>query len=339
MAEPLEHAVGASKLVPARAGARALAVIGAESLLGREILDAIEELAPRALELRLLSEKPGREQPFRGGELEVARLGEGSFAGVSAAIFAPGAARAGRWIPGALAAGASVVDLSAAHRLDPEVALLRPAGASGPRHVSIPGAPALVVARALGPLWAKARIERVEATLVIPASGAGSRGVRELSRQTGGLLGSRRIRARRFPHRIAFNVIPEVMGFEGADDRSELSFAAELRRLLGSPGLAIASTALRAPLFFGLLAVLSLTLERELGPAEARELARGGPGLQLLDDPSSHVYPMPSLATGDAAVQVGRIRSDAPRHLQLVAAADPARLLGRAAVEAALLPL
>ncbi|MHB1843470.1 MAG: aspartate-semialdehyde dehydrogenase [Deltaproteobacteria bacterium] len=314
-----------------------LGIVGATSLFGRELLELLDELGPRPLALRLLSERvSGSEQPFRGADLEVEALSEGSFRETKVVIFCPGASRARRWIPAALAAGAGIVDLSSASRLDESVPLVVEKGSVTGRHLAVPGAFALLAHRVLQPLRERAGLARVDATFLVPASGTGARGVRELSRQTGSLLGSKRIRSRRFPHRLAFNVIPEVMGFDGPDDRSERAFALELRRLLGLPALAVAATALRAPLFFGLLATMSVTLERGFTVAEASEAFARAAGLKLLDAPASHLYPMPSLATGDVSVHVGRLRSDLPGHLQLIAAADPLRLVGQSAAELAL---
>ncbi|MHB8419986.1 MAG: Asd/ArgC dimerization domain-containing protein [Myxococcales bacterium] len=311
-------------------------LVGAGSLLGREILGLLEG-AP--VELRALSEKAaGTTVELRGGELDVGDLDETGLSGLTVAIFCPGERRSRRWAQVAADRGAAVIDLSSARRLDPGTELLGSQGSRSPargRVQSVPGAPALLAARLLAPLERPAGVQAVTATLLTPASGAGAAGVRELSRQSAALLGSGNARARRFPHRLAFNVIPEVRGFDGTEDRTEVAFRSELRRLLGAPELSVAATAVRLPVFFGLCAAITAELARPLDAGAARELWQGQSGIEVVDEPERHLYPMASLASGYDGVLVGRVRNEA-RRLACFAAADPLKLIGKAAVQAAL---
>jgi aspartate-semialdehyde dehydrogenase len=113
------------------------------------------------------------------------------------------------------------------------------------------------------------------------------------------------------PHRLAFNVIPQVgaVGDDGASE-DEVQLAAELARLLGQPGLPVAATSLRVPVFYGHVQTVSLATLRPLGAAGAREALRQARGVKLLDTPREGVYPMPMLAVNDDAVLVGRVRED-----------------------------
>jgi aspartate-semialdehyde dehydrogenase len=224
------------------------AVVGASSLLGGEILRALEA-HPKATLLPLSEKAAGTEVAFRREDVVVEELDDDALKQKpEAVIFATGAARSRRWAKKFVAAGIPVVDASAAHRLEPDVGLAgygaKPAG----RHLAIPSASALAAARLLGPLLSQAKAPRLTATLLVPVSSSGQAGVVELSRQTANLLGGRPTKAKRFPHRIAFNVIPEV-GELGSDTPGESStieraFETELRRLLGRKDLPIAVTAL-----------------------------------------------------------------------------------------------
>ncbi len=314
------------------------AVVGASSLLGGEILRALE--AHPGVTLLPLSEKAaGTEVTFRGSDLLVEELDADAVAQKpDAVIFATGAARSRRWAQKFVAAGVRVVDASSAHRLEPGVALAgygpRPTG----KHLAIPSAAALAAARVVGPLLAKAKAPRLAASLLVPVSGAGQAGVVELSRQTAGLLGGRPTKARRFPHRIAFNVIPEVGETAGSEASTiERAFEAELRRLVGRETLPIAVTALRVPIFFGLTLVLSGSTGEGDAAAELRKQLLGhGPkgAVKLLEGPK--IYPMPLLSVGDSNVLVGRIRGDGAGGFQLVATVDALRLVAEAAVAAAI---
>ena len=298
--------------------------------------------------LVLLSEKAGgTEIPFRGSDLVVEELDEDSLEGSGAerpdvVFFTSGAARALRWAPRFAAAGSRVVDLSSAHRLDPGVPLVGLAGtvsASGSAKLkAVPGAAALAAARVLAPLFTKAGPTgaRLDATLLVPVSGAGQAGVLELSKQTAALLGGRPARSRTFSHRIAFNLVPEVgEAFAAGDTSLERSFRAEVRRLLSLPDLPVAVTAVRAPVFFGLSMVLSGSNGDPKAPvALSKALASGHGAVKLLDQ--SGAFPMPLLTVGDSSVLVGRIRSDGAGGFQLFATVDALKLVAECAVSAGL---
>jgi aspartate-semialdehyde dehydrogenase len=48
--------------------------------------------------------------------------------------------------------------------------------------------------------------------------------------------------------------------------------------------------------------------EKPVDLAKARAILEQAPGVQLVDDPSNNVYPMPLTATGQYDVQAGRLR-------------------------------
>jgi aspartate-semialdehyde dehydrogenase len=143
-------------------------------------------------------------------------------------------------------------------------------------------------------------------------SGAGRSGVAELEREARDLLALREPDpAARFPHRIAFNLVPQVGAFVpgGATDEEE-GAVREARRLLGDDALRVSATAVRVPVFYGHAAALNVTTREKLGAAEARELLRRAAGVKVVDDPAQGIYPMPMLAANEDAVLVGRIRDD-----------------------------
>jgi aspartate-semialdehyde dehydrogenase len=294
--------------------------------------------------LVLLSEKAGgTEIPFRGSDLVVEELDEDSLEGsggerADVVFFTSGAARALRWAPRFVAAGSRVVDLSSAHRLDPGVPLVGLAGSNNAKLKAVPGAAALAAARVLAPLFTKASPTgaRLDATLLVPVSGAGQAGVLELSKQTAALLGGRPARSRAFSHRIAFNLVPEVgEAFAAGDTSLERSFRAEVRRLMSLPDFPIAVTAVRAPVFFGLSMVLSGSNGDPKAPAAlSKALASDHGAVKLLDQ--SGAFPMPLLTVGDSSVLVGRIRSDEAGGFQLFATVDALKLVAECAVSAGL---
>jgi aspartate-semialdehyde dehydrogenase len=211
----------------------------------------------------------------------------------------------------------------------PEVnaAALPAAGAAA--LVASPGAAAIHAALALKPLHDAAGLERVVATALESASGAGRRGVEQLERESASLMNGVEPEAgTAIPHRAAFNAIPQAGAFGPSGyAEEELRIVAEVRKVLDLLELPVAATALRVPLFYGHVLSLNVQTRRKLGAAEAREVLRRAPGLKVLDDPGQGVYPMPMLAVNDDAVHAGRIRDDVshPRGLELVVCGDNLR--------------
>jgi aspartate-semialdehyde dehydrogenase len=315
-----------------------LALVGATGEVGRAALDALDALDLPVGELRPFASprSVGQTVELRGEELKVTALSEGAFRGCDVALFCAGPEVARQWAPRAWAAGCAVVDDSPAFRMEPDVPLVVPevngdavAGFRARGLVANPGTNATALAVVLAPLHAAAGVERVVVSTYQSVSGAGRSGVAELEREARDLLALREPDpAARFPHRIAFNLIPLVGAAEpGGASEEEAKLARELRRVLSLPSLGVAATAVRVPIFFGHAAAVNVTLSRELGPDDARALLRAAPGVKVVDEPAQGVYPMPMLAAGEDAVLVGRVRADGsqPRGLDLFVALDNTR--------------
>jgi len=317
-----------------------IALLGATGAVGRAVLEVIEDLDVPVSEVRLLASarSAGQEIDFRGEPQRVRAVADGAFRGCDVAILCAGEDASLAWTPVARAEGALVVDDSAAFRDRPGVPLVVPevnlAALDGAAEgiVANPGAMAIALALALKPLDAAAGLRRLVVDTYQAVSGAGHRGVAALEREVADLMNGREPPPpARFPHRVAFNVVPQV-GEVGEDGVSaeERIIAADLRRLLGLPELAVAATAVRVPVFFGHTAAVHAGFERPIEVAAARELLRGARAVKVLDQPGEAIYPMPMLAVNDDAVLVGRLRADpamAPG-LAFVLAADNLRKAG-----------
>ncbi len=298
-----------------------LALVGATGTVGRTVLDVLDDLDVPVHALRAFASprSVNTTLAFRGDDVRVEALREGAFRTSEVAIFCAGAEVAREWAPRAWAEGCAVVDDSPAFRVDPDVPLVVPevnaaalAGYRARGVVASPSSAATGLAIVLAPLRAAAGLRRVVVSTYQAVSGLGQGGVESLEREARDLLNLREPEsAARFPHRIAFNVIPQVgaIGEDGVSE-GEARIALELRRLLGDEGLRVTSTAVRVPVFFGHSATVNVETARKLGAAEARELLRKAPGVKVVDEPAARIYPMPMLVANEDAVLVGRIRDD-----------------------------
>ena len=99
---------------------------------------------------------------------------------------------------------------------------------------------------------------------------------------------------------------PEMPGF--TTEEAKLTF--ESRKILGAPGLRIACTCVRVPVFFAHSIAVHAQFERPFSVEEARAVLAKAPGVTLVDDLAAATYPMPKDFGGQDNVGVGRIRID-----------------------------
>jgi aspartate-semialdehyde dehydrogenase len=316
-----------------------IAVVGATGVVGQELLATLAARGhPSDAVTALASERSaGRELAFGEETVPVENATEGSFRGVKLAYFATPAEVSKVLAPAAQQAGSWAVDLSSAFRLDPGVPLVLPAVNLAVlrepfrgRIVSCPSAVTTALVTALEPLRARFGVEGAFATALLGVSSAGARGLEELQQQTADLLSGREPEVSHFPHRIGFNLIPQVGDFDRSAEWSseELSWTEESARIWSAPGaVQIRGTAIQAPAFYGHLITLEVQLASAAAAADVRAALKSSPHLKLLDAPTERVYPMPMSISGDPAVHVGRVRPlpGGRSWFTMVAAVDNAR--------------
>jgi aspartate-semialdehyde dehydrogenase len=324
--------------------ARRVAVAGANTAAGREVLRALAERGGMEVVALATGRAAGQEVGFgEAGRLRLRALESFDFAGVALAVLATGAAEARAAAPRASAAGAYVLDLSPAHRMEPGVPLIVPEVNAGAlarfkrrRMAALPAPAVAFAALVLKPLAALAPLERVTALLLEPTSGAGKEGMDELFAQTRASFVNDPPAPQHFPKPIAFNVIPQVGAFvEDGQTEAEAGFGRELRKIL-DPDLVVGATAVRVPVFLGTAVALHLGFAGPVGLAEARAALAAAPGVALFDRREEGGYATPLDVVGEEAVTVSRLRRDpgATHGLALWAAGDDVR---RAAVVGAVL--
>jgi aspartate-semialdehyde dehydrogenase len=296
-----------------------VAVIGATSLVGGELLHVLAERGFPLGELRAFASLGSLGEVIRCGaqEARIAALdAQTSFAGSDLLFVLAGETISAEWSARAVADGAVVIDSSGLHSTAPDVPLVVPevngnelGRHPGCRLVACPDAVTTALAVALAPLHALSPVKRVVATTLEPASGAGRSGVAELERQTRELMSGQDTEVEVFPQRLAFNVFPQVGEFlAGGGSRAEDSACQGLRRLLHRSDLAISVTRLQVPVFYGIGIAANVELERSLGEEAIRQHLRQAPGLLVLDDVTERIYPTPADSVGNDATLLGRIR-------------------------------
>ena len=294
-----------------------MAVVGATGAVGEEMRLCLEQREFPVGELRLLASarSKGKRFRFRGRDVEVVELTHDSFAGIDIALFSAGGSVSKEFAPSAARAGAVVIDNSSAFRMEPDVPLVVPeinpaAAADRPRGIiANPNCTTIVALMALGPLHERFGLAAVIASSYQAVSGSGAQGIVELDDQVRALAEGRAVTRRVYPRQIAFNVIPQVDVFTANGyTREEMKMQDEGRKILGLPGLRVSCTCVRVPVHRSHSVSITARFERPADPDAARAAFAGKPGVRVVDDPASGLYPVPLDTTGKDDCLVGRIR-------------------------------
>ena len=124
------------------------------------------------------------------------------------------------------------------------------------------------------------------------------------------------------------NVVPWAGSLrEEGWSSEELKIRNETRKILGMPELRITATCVRVPVVVGHSLALHAVFDRAVTREEAQQVLRESPGVVLVDEPESGIYPTPADVAGTDPTLVGRVRQslDDPRALDLFVAGDNLR--------------
>jgi aspartate-semialdehyde dehydrogenase len=308
-----------------------VAVVGATGLVGRKVLEVLEERKFPVGDLRLLASarSAGKSLKFGGREHRVDELVPGSFTGVEVAFFSAGATVSRGFVPHAVKSGALVIDNSSEFRMDDDVPLVVPEVNPHDiqKHKGVianPNCSTIQMVVALKPLHDRWKIKRLVIATYQSVTGAGKLGVSQLQSELAGKPNPEK----KFPHAIVMNVLPQIdIFFDGGYSREELKMKNETRKILGDQSIRITATCVRVPVIGGHSEAVNVEFERPFDLAEVREALAATPGICVQDDVTRSVYPMPIWSHEKDEVFVGRIRTDdsVPNGLNLWIVSDNLR--------------
>jgi aspartate-semialdehyde dehydrogenase len=296
-----------------------VAVVGATGNVGREMLGILAERSFPADEVVALASRrsQGSEVSFGDDTLKVKALEHYDFSAIDICLMSAGSAVSKEWSPKIAAAGAVVIDNSSCWRYDADVPLVVPevnadavAGFRRKGIIANPNCSTAQLVVALKPLHDKAKITRVVVATYQSVSGAGKDAMDELFSQTKSVYVLDEITPKKFPKRIAFNVIPHIDVFQ--DDgftREEWKMVAETKKIL-DPKIKVVATCVRVPVFVGHSEAVNIEFANPITADEARDVLRNAPGVIVIDKREAGGYVTPHEAAGEDATYVSRIRED-----------------------------
>ena len=215
------------------------------------------------------------------------------------------------------AQGVFVIDNSSAFRMEKDIPLIVPevnpdAVRKDTKIIANPNCSTIQMVVALKPLHDAAKIKRVIVSTYQAVSGAGGRALDEFANQVMSWSKGEPIpEPAKLPHRIAFNVIPQIDVFvDNGYTKEEMKMVNETRKMLHKPELPISATCIRVPVPNSHGVSIMAELNQEFKIEDVKELFANYPGLKLVDKPLEHLYPTSTIANGNDFIYVGRIRRD-----------------------------
>lgn len=306
-----------------------LAIIGATGLVGRKIIQVLEEKRiPIDEFVAVASERSvGELIKFRGESYKVITIEEGLYATPDIVIFSAGAEISKKWAEKFAEKSCFVIDNSSAWRMDENVALVIPEInadkiSAKQKIIANPNCSTIQMLMALSPLHKKYTIKRIVVSTYQSVTGSGAKGIQQLHNERGNKEG-----AKVYPHQIDMNVIPHAGNFaEDGYTSEETKLVNETKKIL-DPNIKVTATAVRVPVEGGHSEAVNIEFENDFELFEIRRLLGTMPGVVVFDMPEANFYPMPILMKEKDEVYVGRIRRDfsQPNSLNLWIVSDNLR--------------
>ncbi|MBF9336601.1 aspartate-semialdehyde dehydrogenase [Microbacterium lacticum] len=305
-----------------------VAVVGATGQVGTVMREILAERAFPIRELRLFAtaRSAGTAVEYGGQTVIIEDVATADPAGIDIALFSAGATGSRAHAPRFAEAGAVVIDNSSAWRMDPEVPLVvsevNPhAALNAPKGIiANPNCTTMAAMPVLKPLHEAAGLERLIVSTYQAVSGSGLAGAEELLGQVEGVLAQGHTldlvhdgssvdfpQPEKYIAPIAFDVIPFAGNLVDDGDNEtdeEKKLRGESRKILELPGLRVAGTCVRVPVFTGHSLSIHAEFAEDITPDRAREILASAPGVVLEE------VPTPLQAAGADPSFVGRIRAD-----------------------------
>ena len=296
-----------------------VAIVGATGNVGREMLNILEERGFPADEVVPLASRRslGTEVSYGDRTLKVKALDTYDFSDTDICLMSAGGSVSKEWSPRIGAQGCVVIDNSSAWRYDAAVPLIVPevnadaiTGFTKKNIIANPNCSTAQLVVALKPLHDAATIRRVVVATYQSVSGAGKDAMDELFTQTRAVFVSDPVENRKFPKRIAFNLIPHIDVFmEDGYTKEEWKMVAETKKILDAR-IKLTATCVRVPVFVSHSEAVTIEFENPISADEARELLREAPGCLVIDKREDGGYITPYEAAGEDATYISRIRED-----------------------------
>lgn len=291
-----------------------LAVVGVSGLVGKVILEVMEEFQIHINEFIPVasSKSVGNVVRFKNEDYNIIGIDEALKQTPDVAIFSAGADVSLEYAPEFAALGCTVIDNSSAWRMSSEHKLIVPeingdSLLSDDMIIANPNCSTIQMVLALNPLHLLYGIKRIVVSTYQSVTGTGKAAVDQLMDERRNVDNVRMV----YPHPIDMNTLPHIDVFmDNGYTKEEMKMVNETHKILGDDSIAITATAVRLPVRGGHSESVNVEFHNDFELSEVFNLLRDAEGIVVADDPEKNIYPMPIDSEGKNEVFVGRIRRD-----------------------------
>ncbi|GAB2228640.1 hypothetical protein Droror1_Dr00022761 [Drosera rotundifolia] len=301
-----------------------LAVVGVTGAVGREFLSVLSDRSFPYRSIRLLAShrSAGKHLTFDGHDHVIEELKEQSFDGVDIALFSAGGSVSKEYGPIAVEKGCVVVDNSSAFRMVEGVPLVIPevnpeavegirVGSGKGVLIANPNCSTIICLMAVTPLHRRAKVKRMVVSTYQAASGAGAAAMEELELQTREVLEGKPPTCNIFKQQYAFNLFSHNAPIlPNGYNEEEMKMVKETRKIWNDPDVKLTATCIRVPVMRAHAESVNIQFENPLDEETAKEILKKSPGVVVIDDRESNLFPTPLEVSYKDDVAVGRIRQD-----------------------------
>ncbi|MDR1122988.1 MAG: aspartate-semialdehyde dehydrogenase [Endomicrobium sp.] len=296
-----------------------VAVVGATGAVGLEMIKMLESRNFPIESIKFLASERsmGKKLTYNGKKITVDLLTKKNGKGIDISLFSAGASVSKEFAPYFTADGCFVIDNSSAWRMKKDIPLVVPEVnphdlKKDKKLIANPNCSTIQMVVALKPIHDFAKIKRVIVSTYQSVSGAGQKGINELTEQIKAWAKKKPITNNKFQYQIAFNLIPQIDVFtDNGYTKEEMKMANETKKIMGDNSIGVSATCVRVPVFRSHSENVWIETEKPILPQKARELLSKAEGIQLIDElEESKKYPMPLFAENIQTTYVGRIRAD-----------------------------
>lgn len=296
-------------------------ILGATGAVGQEMIKLLEERNFPIDEIRFFASarSAGKKIQFNGNEYKVEEAKKGVFKNIDILLGASPNELAIELIPSAVEQGCVVVDNSSAFRLDDNVPLVVPEvnPEAVKRHkglIANPNCATIIGLVAINKLNAHHKIKKIIVSTYQAVSGAGAGGITELDEQVAAISQNKEVTPKVFSHQIAYNLIPQIGGFNDMGYSSEeMKFQNEGRKILENKDLKVNCTCVRVPVYRSHSESITLEFHDDVSIEEAEDILKNSPGVKYIKTENNGSLPMPLDTSDQDLVFVGRLRRDMSR--------------------------
>lgn len=297
-----------------------VAIVGASGAVGQELMRILEQRKFPVEKLLLFGSErsAGKKYLFKGKPHTVKLLADNDdFRDVDIAFASAGGSTSARFAETITRHGTIMIDNSSQFRMDPDIPLVVPEinaddALQCPRRIiANPNCTTIMLVVALHPIEQLSHITRVRVSSYQSASGAGAAAMEELEQQYRELLNDGKVKTiSKFPHQLAYNVIPQIDVMTPNDyTKEEMKMFLETQKIMHS-NISVSATCVRVSSLRSHSEAVWIETEQPLSVDTIRKAMKDVPGVKLVDDPQNYVYPMPLESAGHDDIYVGRIRRD-----------------------------